>query len=118
MAPADQLDVEPRCPLGDAGALLDYRLHHGAMIPIDPKRPFGVLGHAYLEIRVDPGSAALWHARLAGFLADAHADGRRRHRQQRTAKAAAIAALAALALIWLLAVMVLGFGVIDAWSQR
>lgn len=54
------IDVEPVDPLGDAGDLLRYRLRNGLLVPIDPKKPFGPIGHSYLAVTcrvrgIDPG---------------------------------------------------------------
>ena len=59
------LDVEPTAPLGDCGDLLRYRLRGGQLTPIDPKRPYGVVGHSYLAITCDVrGLDRLLRARL------------------------------------------------------
>lgn len=51
----DAIAVEPRYPLGDAAGLLDYRRTAAGMAPIDPRRPFGPIGHTYIAITVDTG---------------------------------------------------------------
>ncbi|AHJ86354.1 hypothetical protein 32HC_76 [Mycobacterium phage 32HC] len=47
--------VEPRYPLGDAAGLLEYRRTDAGMTPLDPRRPFGPIGHTYIAIAVDTG---------------------------------------------------------------
>ncbi|MBU8834407.1 hypothetical protein [Mycolicibacterium goodii] len=46
----DAISPEPRYPLGDAAGLLDYRRSASGMKPIDPRRPFGPIGHTYIAI--------------------------------------------------------------------
>ncbi|MCV7255662.1 hypothetical protein H7J86_26205 [Mycobacterium hackensackense] len=47
---SDSIDVEPRWPLGDCAALLEYRRTATGMRTIEPHRPFGPVGHSYLSI--------------------------------------------------------------------
>ncbi|AUV60853.1 hypothetical protein [Mycolicibacterium goodii] len=51
----DAIAVEPRYPLGDAAGLLEYRRTAAGMTPLDPRRPFGPIGHTYIAIAVDTG---------------------------------------------------------------
>ncbi|OCB56151.1 hypothetical protein A5722_14745 [Mycobacterium vulneris] len=75
--PADPI-LEARFPLGDAAGLLDYRRTETSMKPIDPRRPFGPLGHTYIAIAVDTGEALTRIPTLAELVA-ADLDNERGH---------------------------------------
>ena len=124
----NQIDVEPVYPLGDCGALLEYRLHRGQMIPLWPRQSFGVVGHSYVavtcSVRGIPADVweqlPVWTGPVASDKQVALAGLRHYTELAPPAqpidwKRAGLTALFAIvAIAWILGVLLFTFGVIDA----